>query len=113
IVLLLLCASLVSSHQRYQERSQLLVNQHQRIDLAARRLDFQTLTSLSASNSAEPLRRAYIEYRLALAAEEAGDLVLMEAALEQAENALAHQSQGADIQALGAAIHLRRMLHSD
>lgn len=112
--LVLLLGAVVAATYAYRQH-QTDRTQYQQIHSAALHQDFSALDRLSAASSSE-LQRAYIQYRRALSAETRRDYPLMRSALDASEAALgrvASQEQKADVHALQAAIHLRRMLHSD
>ncbi|MDQ2075184.1 hypothetical protein [Marinimicrobium sp. ABcell2] len=115
-LILVLCGALTAYHYPNHREANLLNAHHQQINSAAEQLDLDSLASLRATASGE-LEVAYIDYRLALAAEAHNQHDLMHTALSRSEAVLKamqpQPEQIADAQALMAAIHLRRMVHSD
>lgn len=112
-LLVLICLSLLLGVQNSSSPADALSAEHTQIKLAADSLDFETLAELSAASSG--LRRAYIEYRTALAAELDNRPTEMRAAQSRALallEELGSNNEFPEIYSLEAAIHLRRMLHS-
>ncbi len=111
LTLLLLLAGLGFVYQSHRSDSAILRGQYNKIELAAKNLELPLLNELSAASSSD-FQRAYIEYRLALAAEQSVRLADMEAAFERSLALLEKLSRldaNADIYALSAAIHLKRL----
>jgi hypothetical protein len=116
-LIVVLCGALATHHYYPNQREAGLLNAHyEQINRAAEQLDLESLSSLREAANGE-LEQAYIDYRLALAAEAHNQHELMHTALSRSEATLTtlhpHPYQIADVQALLAAIHLRRMVHSE
>lgn len=111
LTLLLLFVGLGFVYQSHRSDSEILRGHYDKIELAAQNLELPLLNELSAASSSD-FQRAYIEYRLALAAEQSARLADMEAAFDRSLallDKLSRLDTNADIYALSAAIHLKRL----
>lgn len=115
VPLVLVCVGLGFVYQEQKFSSNKLSSEYGQIDLAAKALDLPALSELSATSKSK-FQRAYIEYRLALAAEKAARHPEMKAGLNrslQLLEALDRQTASAESYALTAAIHLKHLAHSE
>lgn len=111
VPLLLVFLGLGFVYLDHKSTSARLRSEYQQIELAARALNLPALTELSIA-SKNNFQRAYIEYRLALAAEQTSRMADMESAFNRSLTLLDELSRSdnrAEIYALSAAIHLKQI----
>lgn len=114
VPLLLVCLGLGFVYHAYHSNLDRLRNEYRQIDLAAHAMNLPALVELSRG-SKNNFQSAYIEYRLALAAEKALLFPEMEAALSRSLGLLEalKETASAEVYALAAAIHLKRLSLSE